>query len=58
LGPAVIAFLIANLFDWPWHLAGADAIFALALGALAASSATRASPLRRAPLRDRQEGRS
>ena len=38
LGPAVIAFLFANLFDWPWHLPAADAIFALALGALAAGS--------------------
>jgi hypothetical protein len=41
----VIAFLIANLFDWPWHLPVAGAVFALALGALAAASAARAEPL-------------
>jgi O-antigen ligase len=34
-GPAVGAFLVANLVDWPWHLAGAGAIWALAAGALA-----------------------
>jgi hypothetical protein len=37
-GPAVIAFLIANLFDWPWHLPAAAAVFAIALGALAGAS--------------------
>jgi O-antigen ligase len=35
LGPAVAAFLAASLVDWPWHLAGSGAVFALALGALA-----------------------
>lgn len=34
LGPAVGGFLVANLVDWSWHLAGVGAIFALALGAL------------------------
>ena len=34
LGPAVAAFLLSNLVDWPWHLAGAGAVFALALGSL------------------------
>jgi hypothetical protein len=34
LGPAVAAFLLANLVDWPWHLAGAGAVFAVALGSL------------------------
>jgi len=58
LGPAVIAFLVANLFDWPWHLPAADAIFALALGALAAGSTTRAGRLWRAPFGDRQAARS
>jgi hypothetical protein len=35
LGPAVLAFLLANLFDWPWHVPASGAVFALALGALA-----------------------
>ena len=34
LGPAVIAFLLANLFDWPWHLPASGAVFALSLGGL------------------------
>jgi O-antigen ligase len=34
LGPAVAAFLLSNLVDWTWHLAGAGAVFALALGGL------------------------
>jgi hypothetical protein len=38
LGPAVGAFLVANLVDWPWHLAGCGAICALALGALLAAT--------------------
>lgn len=33
-GPAVAAFLLSNLVDWSWHLAGAGALFALALGGL------------------------
>ena len=36
LGPAVLAFLIANLFDWPWHVPASAAVFAIALGTLAA----------------------
>jgi O-antigen ligase len=40
-GPAAIGFLIANLLDWPWHLAGLGAVWSLACGALAG---TRASP--------------
>jgi O-antigen ligase len=36
LAPAVLAFPLANLFDWTWHLAGAAAVWALALGALLA----------------------
>jgi O-antigen ligase len=35
LGPAAAAFLAASLLDWPWHLAGSGAIFALSIGALA-----------------------
>jgi hypothetical protein len=30
----VIAFLVANLFDWPWHVPASGAVFAIALGAL------------------------
>jgi O-antigen ligase/polysaccharide polymerase Wzy-like membrane protein len=38
LGPAVLAFLVANLFDWPWHVPASGAVFAVCLGALAGSS--------------------
>ena len=37
LGPAVAAFLIANLVDWPWHLAGLGAAWAVAAGGLIAA---------------------
>ncbi len=33
LGPAALAFLVANLLDWPWHLAGSGAVWAAAFGA-------------------------
>jgi O-antigen ligase len=36
LGPAVAAFLIANLIDWSWHLAGSGAIWAVAVGGILA----------------------
>lgn len=36
LGPMAAAFLISNLVDWTWHLAGVGAVFALALGGLCA----------------------
>jgi hypothetical protein len=39
LGPAAAAFLIAGLVDWPWHLAGAGAAWALASGGLAGAAA-------------------
>ena len=39
LGPGALAFLLANLFDWPWHLPAAGAVFALSLGALAGTAA-------------------
>jgi O-antigen ligase len=38
-GPAAIAFLLANLLDWPWHLAGSGAVWALACGVLAGTAA-------------------
>jgi O-antigen ligase len=36
LGAAALAFPVANLLDWPWHLAGSGAVWALCLGALCA----------------------
>lgn len=36
--PGAILFLAVNLVDWPWHLAGAGAIWAVALGAVLAST--------------------
>ena len=39
LAPMVVAFLIANLVDWPWHLAGLGATWAAAAGGLAAGAA-------------------
>jgi hypothetical protein len=33
--PAV-AFLVANLVDWPWHIAGIGAVWAVAIGSLLA----------------------
>ena len=40
LGPIVIAFLVSNLLDWTWHLAGAGAMWAVALGALAGAQSS------------------
>lgn len=37
LGPAVLASLATNLLDWPWHQAGAGALWAAALGAVVAA---------------------
>jgi hypothetical protein len=34
LGPAAAAFLLSNLVDWTWHLAGVGALFAVAVGGL------------------------
>jgi O-antigen ligase len=34
LGPLVCAFLISNLLDWTWHLAGLGALWAVSAGAL------------------------
>jgi hypothetical protein len=39
--PAVIGFLLADLLDWEWHLAGAGAVWAIALGALIADTPIR-----------------
>ena len=33
-GFGAAAFLVASLVDWPWHLAGSGAIWALCVGAL------------------------
>jgi hypothetical protein len=33
VAPGAGAFLVANLVDWPWHLAGIGALWAAALGA-------------------------
>ncbi len=38
LGPFLAAFLIANLLDWPWHLAGLGAAWAVAAGGLIRAS--------------------
>ena len=37
-GPAAAAFLLASLVDWPWHLAGAGAVWAMSMGALAGAA--------------------
>lgn len=37
LGPAVAAFLVGSLVDWPWHMAGSGAVFAAALGGVIAA---------------------
>ena len=34
-GAAALAFPLSNLLDWPWHLAGSGAVWAVACGALA-----------------------
>jgi O-antigen ligase/polysaccharide polymerase Wzy-like membrane protein len=38
LGPMAAAFLVSNLVDWTWHLAGVGAVFALALGGVLQAS--------------------
>lgn len=40
VAPGVAAFLIANLVDWPWHLAGLGAMWALAAGGLIGGGAS------------------
>jgi O-Antigen ligase len=39
LAPAAVAFLVANLFDWPWHLAGSAVLWAIAVGGLVGAGA-------------------
>ena len=43
LAPAALALPLANLVDWSWHLAGAGAVWSVALGAILAAGARRAS---------------
>jgi hypothetical protein len=43
VAPAVAAFLLANLVDWPWHLAGLGAVWAAALGACVAIDQARST---------------
>ena len=40
LAPTVGCFLLANLVDWPWHLAGLGAAWAAAAGGLGTMLAT------------------
>jgi hypothetical protein len=42
LGPAAAGFALTNLLDWPWHLPGAGAIWAAALGGLIGATGQRA----------------
>jgi len=49
LGPAAVAFPLAGLIDWPWHLAGCGAVWATAVGMLAGR--VRASEYGSAPIR-------
>lgn len=44
VAPAVAAFLLANLVDWPWHLAGVGALWAAALGGCLAIEAGPTEP--------------
>jgi hypothetical protein len=34
LAPAVAAFPLSNLLDWPWHLTGTGVLWAIAVGGL------------------------
>ena len=43
LAPAALALPLASLVDWSWHLAGAGAVWSVALGAILAAGARRAS---------------
>lgn len=43
LGPAAVAFAVADLVDWSWHFAASGATWALAVGALVGAVA-KASP--------------
>ncbi len=54
LGPGAAAFLVASLVDWPWHLAGSGAVWALCVGALlpfcASTKCTRTENSRRSSM--------
>ena len=43
-GVGVVAFLLSNLVDFPWHLAGTGAVWALGLGVVIAADRSRGSP--------------
>mgnify|MGYP000439200063 CR=1 FL=1 len=43
--PAAAAFPAANLVDWPWHLAGLGAVWALSAGAIIAAGRNSKRPL-------------
>ena len=49
LGPPALAFLISGLVDWTWHLAGAGAVWALSVGAIAGSGQETDRPRIRSP---------
>lgn len=51
LGPLVVAFLVSNLLDWTWHLAGLGSIWAAAAGALTGAVAPHSGRLRDEPER-------
>jgi O-antigen ligase len=40
LAPITVAFLVSNMLDWTWHLAGLGAVWAAAAGALQGSGET------------------
>jgi O-antigen ligase len=40
-GPGATLFLVANLVDWPWHLAGLGAVWAVCLGGVLAAASRR-----------------
>ena len=42
--PAALAFLASSLLDWPWHLAGMGAVWALACGGLVGTRLWPANP--------------
>jgi protein-S-isoprenylcysteine O-methyltransferase Ste14 len=48
VAPGVLAFMAANLVDWPWHLAASGAIWALGMGACLALQAA-PNPRRSSP---------
>jgi hypothetical protein len=49
LAPITVAFLVSNIVDWTWHLAGLGAVWAAAAGALQADGERRPRRLREVP---------